>query len=155
MTTDWICPDCIPIYYECLTSDEQGVSLDRLFSEFQGKEYEGDCGLCGERRYIKPEKRTRTKAKANEEKDIEKIIEILNDTNSRYGKRMRREFYNKFGMRVLSARRSEPNTKKKAGSRSIHFDFQIQTEEGWFNVEHKGSQKYVPIDCFIYSDGNG
>jgi hypothetical protein len=92
-------------------------------------------------------KRTRDTAKANEDKDIEILLRILNDPVNQFGKKIKDEFHTNFGKSILAARRSDPDRKgKKVGGRSVHYDFQIQTEEGWFNVEHKGSQTYSPID---------
>lgn len=102
-------------------------------------EYEG-------KKAVKKE-RTRDTAKANEDKDIEFLLQVMNDPTNLLGTKLKEEFHKKFGKRLLAARRCDASTTgKKAGGRSVHYDFQIQTEEGWFHVEHKGSQQFLPID---------
>ena len=108
----------------------------------------GEKGGKGETPHQKSTARTRENAKSNEDKDIEKIISMLNDPENQHGLKMKKDFHKKFGKTILSARRKVSAGKKgkKSGDRSTHYDFQIETEDGFFNVEHKGSQKYAPID---------
>jgi hypothetical protein len=84
--------------------------------------------------------RTRNLTKMNEQKDIDLIIKMLNDSSNEFGKKLREEFHKIFQKDILEARRSE------GGGRRTHFDFQIRTEDGWFNVEHKGTQIYRIIN---------
>jgi hypothetical protein len=92
------------------------------------------------------EKRTRDNAKQNEDKDIDRILQELNDPSSVSGTKMKDCFFNMFGKHIFAARRSDPKEQKGAGGRKVHYDFQIKTEDGWRKIEHKGSQKYAPID---------
>jgi hypothetical protein len=96
-----------------------------------------------------PQKRTRDNAKMNEDKDIQFILRVLNDPSNTIGTQLKKAFFTKFGKNILAARQSDPEGIKGAGGRKVHYDFQIQTEDGWHNIEHKGSQKYTPIDSSL------
>jgi hypothetical protein len=87
-------------------------------------------------------KRTRNAAKANETRDIESILRMMNDPTSDGGTRIKESYETAFGKKFLQARRG----KAAAGGRSAHYDFEIETEDGVFHVEHKGTQQYAPID---------
>jgi hypothetical protein len=91
-----------------------------------------------------PIKRTRDQAKENEDKDIQYILDALNNPQSPVGKKLKANFHNKFGKHILGARRGDLD--KGVGGRKVHYDFQIQTKDGWHNIEHKGSTKYGAID---------
>jgi hypothetical protein len=84
-------------------------------------------------------RRIKANNKANEEMDIALIVSYLNDPVK--GSAMRESFAERFpGRHLLAARSYDPTQTKKAGSRSVHYDFQIQLEDGsWWNIEHKGS----------------
>lgn len=100
--------------------------------------------------------RSKALAKSNEEQDIVRLIEMLNDPNCPKGRCLRRLYENAFpGQELLAARAYDPSDKKKAGGRSAHYDFQIlvrreqgtkEKQDKWLRVEHKGSQVYRPID---------
>jgi hypothetical protein len=90
--------------------------------------------------------RTKRTAKANEDKDIDMLIHLINDSSSLKGGEMRRTFYD-VDKSITAARRSDPSlTGKKVGGRGVHYDFQICVDSQWLNVEHKGSKTYSPID---------
>jgi hypothetical protein len=92
-----------------------------------------------------PVKRIKANNKSNEEKDISLIVSYLNDPIK--GQNLRNGFAQQFpGRQLIAARTHDPSQKKKAGSRSVHYDFQIQLDDGsWWNIEHKGSQDYRKI----------
>ena len=112
--------------------------------------------------------RSKSNAKANEDRDIEVLLEYLSDPQDAKGEEMRRAFRDAFpGCVLLGARRwgqsgagqsgagleaASKAGQSKAGSRSAHYDFQIRVLDEatgvtqWRNVEHKGSLVYKPID---------
>lgn len=105
--------------------------------------------------------RSKSNAKANEDRDIEVLLEYLSDPQDAKGEEMRRAFCDVFpGCVLLGARRwgqsgagkAGQSKAGKAGGRSAHYDFQIQVLDEaagvtqWRNVEHKGSLVYKPID---------
>jgi hypothetical protein len=86
--------------------------------------------------------RTKADAKANEDRDVDNIIKLLNDSAAAKGEEMRRAFHDKLGKTITCARRAN-----KSGGRSAHYDFEVQVEDGtWLKVEHKGSAKFGPIN---------
>lgn len=96
-----------------------------------------------------PLPRSKALTKKNEEQDIELLVHRLNHPS---GADLRGLYHTTFpGKTLLCARLFDPHTKKKAGSRSVHYDFQILVQEGskepqWLKVEHKGSSVYKPLD---------
>ena len=101
--------------------------------------------------------RSKALAKKNEERDIEWIVDRLNHPS---GEDLRRLYAHAFPGRVLLAARAfNPQEKKKAGSRSVHHDFEISVQDErslsvqdgrslpqWLKVEHKGSTVFKPLD---------
>jgi hypothetical protein len=79
--------------------------------------------------------RTRNTAAANEAKDILRIIRDINDQTPT-GHAIISAFKEKFGLDIAAARM------RKGSSRGTHYDFEIQVNEEWKKVEHKGSQTY-------------
>jgi hypothetical protein len=117
-----------------LKDEELFEIIDKMASELQ------DRAIISDESTTAP--RTKASAKANEDRDVNKIIELLNDAASAKGEEMRHAFYVKFGKTVTGARRAE-----KSGGRKAHYDFQIQVDGGdWLKVEHKGSIKFAPIN---------
>lgn len=94
------------------------------------------------------EERTKRNAKAHEDADIEALIAHINTPKSASGKALREAYAARFGVPLLAARRSDP-AKKGVGGRGVHYDFQIQADGKWLNVEHKGSKSYAPIDASL------
>lgn len=88
-----------------------------------------------------PSLRLKQNAKENESADVDHLIVMLNDPDSEMGNRMRREFFSVFGTPLLGACRGV------AGGRGKHYDFEIETVQGWLKVEHKGSIKEKPISA--------
>lgn len=95
-------------------------------------------------------KRSKKNAKANEDADIDVLIAQINSSSSEAGKRLRADYMARFSATLAGARRSDPS-KRGAGGRKVHFDFQINViyadgRSAWLNVEHKGSKIYAPIN---------
>lgn len=85
------------------------------------------------------ELRTRDRAGKNEQADITKIVNAIR-TKSAAGLQIISAFKEKFGVDILDVRQ------RAGGNRATHNDFQICVAPNeWKNVEHKGSQKCVPI----------
>lgn len=84
--------------------------------------------------------RSKRNAKENESADVEHLIGLLNDSESEMGMRLREGFQSVFEQPLLRARRGNA-----AGGRGHHYDFEIETPNGWLKVEHKGSIKNKPI----------
>lgn len=75
--------------------------------------------------------RTRDTAKKDEGKDVEYIIRILNEPTNPHGILIKSEFYKVSGKNIIAARRCDPSLKgNTAGDRKVHYDFQIQLEDG-------------------------
>ena len=93
---------------------------------------------------LSPPARNKKKAAENETRDIQAIINGINEKNG-CGPKIMLEFVKKFpGKQIISARL------RTGSSRGTHYDFEllirdIGSEEGgeWKHVEHKGSQNYV------------
>lgn len=95
-------------------------------------------------------KRSKKNAKANENADIDVLIAQINSPTSEAGARLRADYLARFGATLVGARRSDPS-KRGAGGRGVHYDFQIcviyaDGRDAWLNVEHKGSKNYAPIN---------
>lgn len=92
--------------------------------------------------------RTKAQAKHNEENDIARLIEQLNGSPCP----LHHAFETSFpGYYIGGARLYDPTNKKKAGTRSVHYDFEVlvsneQGEYSWWKVEHKGSIVCREID---------
>lgn len=87
-------------------------------------------------------RRTKATAKENEERDVNIIINMLNNPTSVKGEEMRKAFHDKFGKNITIARRVN-----KSGSRVAHYDFEVLIDdETYLKVEHKGSAKFAPIN---------
>jgi hypothetical protein len=85
--------------------------------------------------------RTRNDAGKNEKLDIHKIVTAINDKKPA-GLKLIEQFQKKFGKTIVFAR------ERTGSNRETHYDFEVCFEnelEIWYKVEHKGSQKYVPI----------
>jgi hypothetical protein len=79
--------------------------------------------------------RTRNIAAANEVEDIKAIITAINAQNC-VGKQITDGFKNKFGIDISAARQ------RKGSNRGTHYDFEIEVNQEWKKVEHKGGQSY-------------
>lgn len=91
---------------------------------------------------VTPRIRTKATAKANEDCDVNMIIDLLNNTTSTKGEEMRKAFYDKFGKTITLARRAN-----KSGSRTTHYDFEVLTnDDTYLKVEHKSSTKFAKIN---------
>jgi hypothetical protein len=90
---------------------------------------------------LKDNKRTKKNAKKNEEIDIRHLISIINNSESLKGKEIKDAFKSKFNKEIKEAR-----IRNGSGNRKTHYDFQINIDDKWFNVEHKGSKQYISID---------
>lgn len=85
-------------------------------------------------------KRTRENAGRDEMKDIKQIVYSINKQTLN-GKKICESFKSLTTFEIIEAR-------ERSGNRGKHYDFQIRCSnnpEAWVNIEHKGSQKYVPI----------
>lgn len=79
--------------------------------------------------------RTRNTAAANETEDIAAIICAIN-TRSPTGLKILSTFKEQFGVEPTAARA------RKGANRGTHYDFEIEVNQVWKRVEHKGSQVY-------------
>lgn len=79
--------------------------------------------------------RSRHVAAVNETKDIETIIDAINNQTPA-GCRIIAAFKEKFGMDITGARR------RSGSNRGTHYDFEVQVNGEWKKVEHKGGQHY-------------
>ena len=164
-TVKWVC-----LSIDVLSVEEVRVSLHVLARTVSLSLPSKDA----ENKQMESLVRSKVHAKANEDRDIEVLIQRLNDPLDARGEEMRRAFRDAFTGRVLiGARRCGPVERKeqskatsgatskagqskagqsKAGGRSTHYDFQIQVADEatglvqWLHVEHKGSALYKPID---------
>ncbi len=84
--------------------------------------------------------RTKNLAYSSEEKDLEFITNAIHNKTSA-GVYLMKVYKERFGKDIQDARRIEG-----AGSKKAHYDFEIQVDNVWYTVEHKGSWKYEPID---------
>ena len=93
--------------------------------------------------------RTKANAKKNEEKDINDIVNAINNDTPQ-GIQIKQSYYNKFGSIIESARNHDSNG-KKIGGRNKHYDLEVKLEnyDVWKRVEHKGKKDYKPIDVTI------
>jgi len=101
---------------------------------------------------VSKETRTKSNAKANEDKDVDTVIRLLNTPESVKGREMRAAFEALFGLPIISASRHKMATraKKQGGGRSTHYDFVVQLADGTERtVEHKGSCDKKPIDLSL------
>lgn len=93
--------------------------------------------------------RSKALAKSNEEQDIACLVEMIH-RGCPHGLSLRALYQDAFPGQELMAARAYDSDKKKAGGRSVHYDFQILVRQGqenkWLRVEHKGSQVNKPID---------
>lgn len=85
-------------------------------------------------------RRIKSQAAQNEARDIQYIIQSINDRNNA-GIKIIESFREKFGVDILEAR------KRIGTSRGVHYDFDVRIDGlGWKHVEHKGSQKFESIN---------
>ena len=79
--------------------------------------------------------RTRNTAAANEVEDIAAIIYAIN-TRSPAGLKILSAFKDLFGVEATAARA------RRGSSRGTHYDFEVEVNQVWKKVEHKGGQAY-------------
>ena len=108
--------------------------------------------------------RTKSLAKVNEDQDVDQLIALLQEgvgkekgeeKGEEKGKELCRLFQETFpGKEIIGAKRgSGSGPAKKAGGRSVHYDFLLHVRdketghEEWLRVEHKGSSLYKPLDA--------
>jgi hypothetical protein len=80
-------------------------------------------------------KRTRGTAGQNEVKDINAIIDGINNSTPA-GLQIKAAFKERFGKEITGARA------RKGANRNVHYDLEIQIDQEWKTVEHKGSATY-------------
>lgn len=126
------------------------ILVDSLKAEISTIREQVDKVLCFAETYLlksdtistkkKSLKRTKKTAGANEDADIKKIIDDINNKKG-CGKKIIEVFHEKFPDKQIYAARA-----RQGSSRGTHYDFEIQIDnEQWVRVEHKGSQKCEPI----------
>jgi hypothetical protein len=74
-------------------------------------------------------------AAANEVRDIATIVHAIHQRTA-VGCRILSAFKDRFGADITDAR------PRNGASRKIHYDFDVQVDQHWKKVEHKGSQQY-------------
>jgi hypothetical protein len=79
--------------------------------------------------------RTRTAAAANEAEDIATIIRAIN-TRTPAGVKILAAFKDRFGAEPTAARG------RTGSNRGTHYDFEVEVNQSWKKVEHKGGQAY-------------
>jgi hypothetical protein len=79
--------------------------------------------------------RTRNTAAANETKDITTIIAAVN-ARTPAGEKIIAGFKDKFGVEITAAR------ERNGSSRGVHYDFEVEVDQVWKKVEHKGGQAF-------------
>jgi hypothetical protein len=109
--------------------------------------------IAPKKEIVPKEKRTKGNAKANEDADVSALITLLNHAESVKGQEMRDAFKAHFGLTIIGATRHktiQQAKQKRGGSRSIHYDFVVQLDDGTERtVEHKGSKDKNPIDLSL------
>ena len=79
--------------------------------------------------------RTRHTAAANEVEDIANIIRAIN-SRTPAGLAIIATFRDRFGVEITAARA------RTGSNRGTHYDFEVEVNQTWKKVEHKGSQQY-------------